>query len=75
MLPKACLYTPTCSEYAQSAIVKHGFLKGLVLGLARLFRCNGWFFSGGNDPVPDEFSWRAVGKGYSDFRNLKRKNK
>lgn len=66
-LPKACLYTPTCSEYAMGAIRKHGFFKGFVLGMARLFRCNGWFFSGGDDPVPEKFSWKNVGQGYKEF--------
>lgn len=73
MLPKACLYTPTCSEYAIAAILKHGFFKGLAFGLARLFRCNGWFFTGGDDPVPEKFSWRAIRNGYGVFRSRKRK--
>lgn len=70
-LPDACLYTPTCSEYAMEAIRKHGFFKGVILGSARLFRCNGWFFSGGHDPVPEKFSWKNIKKGYGDFKNRK----
>jgi uncharacterized protein len=69
LLPKACLYTPTCSEYAIGAIRKHGFFKGFFLGTARVFRCNGWFFSGGDDPVPDRFSWKDVREGFKKFRN------
>lgn len=68
LLPKACLYTPSCSEYAMGAIKRHGVVKGLALGLARLWRCNGWFFSGGDDPVPDNFSWKEMRRGYREFR-------
>lgn len=48
--PAVCRYQPTCSEYAAQAIVKHGVLKGLVLGCWRLLRCNPWSH-GGSDPV------------------------
>jgi putative membrane protein insertion efficiency factor len=50
LLPPACRFTPTCSEYAADAIVKYGFLKGSVLGLKRLSRCHP-FSEGGYDPV------------------------
>jgi hypothetical protein len=30
-LPKACRFTPTCSEYAMEALMKHGVLKGSAL--------------------------------------------
>ena len=39
-LRKACLFTPTCSEYMLLAIKKYGFLKGFFKGLKRLFRCH-----------------------------------
>lgn len=67
-LPRACLYTPTCSEYAMGAIRRHGVLRGIFLGMARLFRCNGWFFAGGDDPVPDRFSMKSVREDYKKFR-------
>lgn len=50
LLPPACRFTPTCSEYATDAIARYGFLKGSVLGLKRLLRCHP-FSEGGYDPV------------------------
>ncbi len=46
-----CRYYPTCSQYAVEAIEIHGILKGLLLAIGRLSRCN-IFFPGGVDPVP-----------------------
>ncbi len=46
-----CRYSPTCSLYMQKAIKKHGFLKGLLLGLERLIRDHP-LNPGGIDPVP-----------------------
>ena len=51
LLPPACKYTPTCSEYAMEAIEVHGALKGSLLAAWRLLRCNP-FSRGGYDPVP-----------------------
>lgn len=50
LLPSACRYQPTCSEYMQQAIERHGAIRGTILGLKRLLRCNP-FYSGGFDPV------------------------
>jgi len=50
LLPPACRFTPTCSEYATDAIARYGFLKGSTLGLKRLLRCHP-FSEGGYDPV------------------------
>ena len=51
LLPPACRFYPTCSEYTMEAVSKHGVLKGLLLGLKRLSRCHP-FHAGGLDPVP-----------------------
>ena len=50
--PPCCRFVPTCSEYAYEAISKYGALKGGLLALWRLLRCNP--FNDGNifDPVP-----------------------
>ena len=47
-----CKYIPTCSEYAAQAITRHGALKGSVLALWRILRCNP-FSAGGIEPVPE----------------------
>lgn len=46
-----CKYVPTCSLYAIQAIEKHGALKGSLLAIWRILRCNP-FAKGGYDPVP-----------------------
>ena len=48
LLPRACRFTPTCSQYARMAIVKHGLVKGFVLAVWRILRCNP-FHPGGID--------------------------
>jgi putative membrane protein insertion efficiency factor len=51
LLPKACRFYPTCSQYTIEALQKYGFFKGMFLGIKRILRCNP-FFPGGHDPVP-----------------------
>jgi putative membrane protein insertion efficiency factor len=51
LLPAACRYTPTCSQYAIDALRQHGAMKGSWLALRRLGRCHP-FRPGGYDPVP-----------------------
>jgi putative membrane protein insertion efficiency factor len=50
-MPPSCRFTPTCSQYAKEALLKHGLLHGLALSLKRLARCHP-FHAGGYDPVP-----------------------
>jgi putative membrane protein insertion efficiency factor len=51
LLPRACRFEPTCSEYAVGALKRHGFVKGVGLALKRLLRCHP-LGGGGFDPVP-----------------------
>jgi len=51
VLPNACRFQPTCSQYAFEAIKKHGFARGSWLAAKRIARCNP-FSEGGYDPVP-----------------------
>ena len=46
-----CPYYPTCSQYGLEAIGKYGALKGSLLAVWRILRCNP-FSHGGYDPVP-----------------------
>ena len=46
-----CPYFPTCSNYGIEAIEKHGALKGGILAVWRILRCNP-LSKGGYDPVP-----------------------
>lgn len=50
LLPSACRYHPTCSEYMMEAIERYGVLRGVGMGLWRLLRCHP-FHQGGVDPV------------------------
>lgn len=50
MLPNACRFVPTCSEYASEAIARHGALRGGWMTIWRLLRCHP-FAAGGYDPV------------------------
>lgn len=51
LLPPACRFHPTCSEYARESILRHGLAKGAWLTILRLSRCHP-FHPGGFDPVP-----------------------
>ena len=51
LLPPACRFHPTCSEYAKIALETHGFLRGSALAIRRIGRCHP-FNAGGYDPVP-----------------------
>ncbi|MDI3299655.1 MAG: membrane protein insertion efficiency factor YidD [Bacillota bacterium] len=49
--PPSCRFTPTCSEYALEAVLKHGPARGSALAAWRVIRCGPWS-PGGYDPVP-----------------------
>jgi putative membrane protein insertion efficiency factor len=46
-----CRFWPSCSCYAEQALLQHGILRGLLLTCRRLTRCHPWH-KGGYDPVP-----------------------
>ncbi|MBO5141873.1 MAG: membrane protein insertion efficiency factor YidD [Clostridia bacterium] len=51
LIGKNCRYTPTCSEYTIEAILEYGSIKGILMGIKRIIKCNPCF-KGGYDPVP-----------------------
>ncbi len=46
-----CRFYPTCSHYGYQAIYKYGAVKGGLMAVWRVLRCNP-FNPGGYDPVP-----------------------
>lgn len=46
-----CPYFPSCSQYGLEAVRQYGALRGSLLSIWRILRCNP-FSKGGYDPVP-----------------------
>jgi len=46
-----CRFYPSCSHYGYQAVYKHGAIKGSLMAVWRVLRCNP-FNPGGYDPVP-----------------------
>lgn len=57
LLGQHCRFHPSCSRYTVEALQVHGALKGTVLGVWRILRCQP-FCEGGLDPVPPRGAWR-----------------
>ena len=61
-----CRFSPTCSCYAIEAIEIHGALKGTLLSIWRVLRCNP-MVPGGYDPVPEKGRWK------NDIKRVRKK--
>lgn len=48
-----CKFTPSCSAYTLEALQIHGTVRGTVMGVKRILRCNP-LNKGGYDPVPQK---------------------
>jgi uncharacterized protein len=64
MLPQACRFVPTCSEYAMEAVERHGVMRGSVLAAGRLLRCHP-FGGAGYDPVPGDTDRAPAGHAHA----------
>jgi len=49
--PPCCRFYPTCSQYGIEAVGRFGAIKGSIMTIWRILRCNP-FVKGGYDPVP-----------------------
>lgn len=49
-LPSSCRYTPSCSAYAVQALRRYGAVRGTVLAVWRVLRCNPWGGHGYDPP-------------------------
>ncbi|MBK9141342.1 MAG: membrane protein insertion efficiency factor YidD [Candidatus Melainabacteria bacterium] len=55
----SCRFYPSCSEYTLGCILRHGLVRGVLLGGWRLLRCNPWNL-GGIDEVPEASSFVSL---------------
>ena len=51
LLPPACRFEPSCSEYYRQGLLSLGFLRATGLAIRRISRCHPWH-AGGYDPPP-----------------------
>jgi len=61
LMPPACRFHPSCSDYAEQALRCHGALRGSWLTAGRILRCGPWH-GGGYDPVPEAIDERPAGR-------------
>jgi putative membrane protein insertion efficiency factor len=72
LLGSNCRYLPSCSDYAEQAIARHGLWAGGWMTLARLCRCHPWGNSGLDfvGEVPRQARWYAPWR-YGRWRGTK----
>lgn len=66
LLPSACIYKPSCSEYSKEAILKFGVVKGILLSFLRILRCNS-LFKGGDDRLTENLTIKEALRKYKIF--------
>ncbi|MBI4744333.1 MAG: membrane protein insertion efficiency factor YidD [Actinobacteria bacterium] len=50
IVPSACRFQPSCSQYSIDALKKYGTIKGMYFSIKRIIRCHP-YSSGGYDPL------------------------
>lgn len=74
-LPRSCRFTPSCSQYALTAVSRFGAVKGGFLAFWRICRCNP-YSAGGWDPVPEEYRFfHSVKQHIAGIFSKNKKNK
>lgn len=58
ILAPSCKYHPSCSQYALDALRSYGLVRGAILTIWRVLRCNPWSH-GGVDRVEDQRVFRG----------------
>lgn len=48
--PSTCRFTPTCSQYAILSLRNYGAVRGSILAIWRILRCNPWGGHGHDPP-------------------------
>ncbi|MDP2940811.1 MAG: membrane protein insertion efficiency factor YidD [Candidatus Omnitrophota bacterium] len=51
VLPPSCRFSPSCSEYAQQALLKYGFWQGNLKAVKRICSCHPWSAKSVDDPL------------------------
>jgi len=69
-----CPYFPSCSQYGLEAVRQYGALKGGLLSVWRILRCNP-FSKGGYDPVPIPSMANKDNKNMNNKNNFKKRIK
>lgn len=60
LLGPCCRFYPTCSDFAKQALLECGIIKGSLLTIKRLLRCQP-YHPGGYDPVPSNCKSNSLG--------------
>ena len=70
MLPAACRYVPTCSEYAMEAVERYGALRGGWMAFNRVLRCHPLARSGYDPVVKQATGWERSSQGGTGLPGL-----
>ena len=60
LLGQNCRFYPTCSHYAGEAIERYGAVKGGILSVKRILKCQPWHKGPMIDPVPEIVDWKSL---------------